>query len=117
MPRRRLTLGEQAPAAHPDDRLITWQEAAAKLCVHDKGTWARYVRAYPALARAARYRRIPGEAPERLWLASAVAAFCDAGFSSEAPDGEGRAANFGRGSRSKPTTPVSVPTPSEVATA
>ena len=103
MPRRRPPAPVLADAVHPADTLLTWQEAAAKLQLHDWETFQKYVAAYPQLARAARFRFLPGERPVRLWLASAVADFC-AGLTNPG-EGRSRARNL-RAADPAPASPA-----------
>lgn len=105
---RRATPGIRPLAVHPDDRLLTWKEAAAKLGLHGESdeTWNKYVAAYPELARARRFRRCPGERPTPMYLASAVSAFLATAFTDERPAGRNRAENFRGGARSREAAPA-----------
>lgn len=97
MPRARTPITIRRQSVHPDDRLITPKEAAAKLGLHGESsdaTLKRYVDHYPELARAKRWRRCPGERPTPMFLASAVSAFLASAFLDERYDGPSRAENL-----------------------
>lgn len=98
MPRQRPTIATRDLPVHPDDRLLTRQETAAKLGLKDHAkTLTAYVNAYPALAGARRYRGLPGRRHEECFLASGVARFV-ANLPEADPSEHPRPANLRRAS-------------------